>query len=450
MKVLMSGGGTAGHVNPALAIADTIKRYNKDACIEFVSSNMPTDKAVDLVTRAGYKLHKVDICGSHRIYDPRNIKTLYCMLKSAKQARRIIEDFKPDIIIGTGGYASYPVLNEGAKMGIPTLVHESNAIAGKAVKRLAPRVDCVMTNFQSTAEELRCAKRVIRVGNPSLFDDGKGRGKKVEAVGCNFTDGTPTTRAASTSAAASTPAAARTSAAASIPTTPGARDFAAKSAKKSRISGNNARKNPENIGIIVNKHEIICEQNTENVGFSAKVLSFGGSGGSETMNDGVLSALRTLADKFPDVEFYHASGKRDYERMKSEFSLAGLDKKPNVVLTDYIYDMDARMAEADLLICRAGAMTVSETALLGKAVIFIPSPYVAANHQYKNAKAIYDKGACFLVEEREFASGKLEKSVEKLLLDKVLRATLGENIRAFAEPDANEKIYLEIKNLLKP
>ena len=368
MKVLMTGGGTAGHVNPAIAIAETIKRHHPDAIIEFVSSNLPNDKAVDLVSRAGYKLHRVDICGSFAIYDPRNLKTLYYMIKSKGQARRIVESFKPDIIIGTGGFACYPVLNAGAEMGIPTLVHESNAIAGKAVKKLAGKVDSVITNFESTTEQLKRAKRITRVGNPSIFDENKTQ----------------------------------------------------KSANLAK--GENTSKN---------------------------VLIFGGSGGSETMNDGVVGALTYLAEKFPEVEFYHASGKRDYERMKSEYARTSLDKKGNVLLTDYIYDMDERMARCDLLVCRAGAMTVSEAALLGKTVVFVPSPYVVANHQYKNAKAIYDKGACELCEEKDFASGKLERTIEELLCDEAKCRTLGEKRRDFAAPDANERIYAEIQRLIE-
>lgn len=366
MKVLMTGGGTAGHVNPAIAIAETIKRHYPDAIIEFVSSSLPNDKAVDLVSRAGYKLHRVDICGSYKIYDPRNLKTVYYMMKSAGQARRLVAHFKPDIIIGTGGFACYPVLNAGAQMGIPTLVHESNAIPGKAVRRLAPRVDCVMTNFESTTEQLKGAKRLIRVGNPSIFDENK-------TANLN------------------------------------------KSAKNGK--------------------------------FEKNVLIFGGSGGSETMNDGVVGALVSLAEKFPNVEFYHASGKRDYERMQSEYKRTGLDARENVTLTDYIYDMDERMAACDLLVCRAGAMTVSEAALLSKTVVFVPSPYVVANHQYKNAKAIYDKGACELCEEREFATGKLERTIEALLQDEERCRALGQRMRDFAAPDANERIFEEIKRL---
>ncbi len=367
MRVLMTGGGTAGHINPAIAIADTIKRHHADAYIEFVSSNQKNDKAPELVERAGYKLNKLDICGSHRIYDLRNLKTLYLLLKSSGQAKKLIEDFNPDIIIGTGGYACYPLMSAGAKMGIPTAVHESNAIVGKAIRALAHKMDCVMTNFESAAEQIKNAKRIVNLGNPSIFDESK-------------------------------------------------------------------------------KKAVSTEKKEEG---KKRVLSFGGSGGSETFNDGVLSMLEVLADSFSDVEFYHASGKRDHERMKAELERRGLDKKKNVVLVDYIYDMDERMSQADLLICRAGAMTVSETALLGKAVVFVPSPYVVANHQFKNAKAIYDKGACELVEEKDFASGALVNAVEKLLHDDKLRCELGERIKAFANADANERIYLEIMSLIR-
>lgn len=362
----MTGGGTAGHVNPAIAIAETIKRHHPDAEIEFVSSRLPNDKAVDLVARAGYKLNKVDICGSYKIYDPRNLKTLYYMMKSAKQAKKLVEKFEPDVIIGTGGFACYPVLNAGAQMGIPTLVHESNAIPGKAVRKLAPYVDCVMTNFQSTTEAIKGAKRLMRVGNPTLFEGDIETGMTL----------------------------------------------------------------------------------TKTSEYKQRVILFGGSGGSETMNDGVVSALSALADKYPDTEFYHASGKRDFERMKSEYKSNGLDKKTNVVLTDYIYDMKDRMKAADVVVCRAGAMTISELALLGKAAIFVPSPYVVANHQYKNAKAIYDKGACELVEEKNFSSGALVKAMDELLCNEEKIQEYSEKIKDFADKDANEKIYLEIKNLL--
>ena len=362
----MTGGGTAGHVNPAIAIANTIKEYEPESEIAFVCSRLARDKAQDLVPRAGYEsLYRVDICGSYPIWNPKNLKTAYLMIKSKRQAKRIIEEFKPDVIIGTGGFACYPVLNAGAAMGIPTLVHESNAIPGKAVVRLARRVDCVMTNFESSAKMLSGAKKAIHVGNPNVIGQ-----KKTE-------------------------------------------------------EGEIAK------------------------GYSKSVLIFGGSLGAETLNRAVVEMLDKIADKYPDTEFYHAAGKRDFDALTEIYKSRGLAEKSNIRLVDYIYDMDARMRRADLVICRAGAMTISELSLLGKAAILVPSPYVAANHQFKNAKALYDKGACELVEESEFESGKLTEAAERLLLDANERVQMSERIKAFAKPDANRVIYEEILKTVK-
>jgi UDP-N-acetylglucosamine--N-acetylmuramyl-(pentapeptide) pyrophosphoryl-undecaprenol N-acetylglucosamine transferase len=246
-------------------------------------------------------------------------------------------------------------------MGIPTLVHESNAIPGKAVLKLAPRIDCVMTNFESSKESIKGAKRVVCVGNPQVL------GQKIEVDVVTLADG--------------------------------------------------------------------CKKS---------VLSFGGSLGAETLNRAYADALVSLADEYKDTEFYHAAGKRDYEELKKIFAEKGLDKKPNVRLVDYIYDMDARMRRADLVISRAGAMTLSELALLSKAAVLVPSPFVAANHQYKNAKALYDANACELVEERDFESGRLTKCVRELLENSVKREELRKNIKTFAKADANKIIYDEI------
>ena len=365
MRVLMTGGGTAGHVNPAIAIADTIKKYEPDATIAFVSSNLRNDKARDLVPRAGYTLYGVDICGRYQLWNPKNIKTLALMIKSRRQARKIIREFQPDVIIGTGGFACYPLLSAGADMGIPTLAHESNAIVGKAIKRLSGKLDCIMTNFEATKDAITGARRVVRVGNPSVF----------------------------------------------VP----------KDKSEVTLGGN----------------------------FAKRVMSVGGSGGAEAFNDGVAEVIKNIAAKYPDTEFYHAAGKRDFERMSNIFASSGLSTLPNVKLVDYIYDMADRMAASDVIISRAGAMTISELSLSGKAAILVPSPNVAENHQFKNAKPIADAKACMLVEEKQYSSGALPEAVEKLLSDKALRDTLGNNFRKFAEPDANRKIYDEIKRLVK-
>ena len=171
MRVLMTCGGTAGHVNPAIAIANTIKEREPNTEIAFVCSTVTNDIAPKLVSRAGYdKLYRVNICGMYPIWNPKNIKTLYLMAKSGGEAKAIINEFKPDIIIGTGGFACYPVLNTGAKMGIPTIVHESNAYAGKAVKQLASKVDVVMTNFDEIKDQISPRANIVKVGNPTIKD----------------------------------------------------------------------------------------------------------------------------------------------------------------------------------------------------------------------------------------------------------------------------------------
>lgn len=361
MRVLMTGGGTAGHVNPAIAIANTIKKYQPDAEIAFVCSHRPTDKAHDLVPRAGYKdPYKVRICGLGKIYSPSNIRTLWYMLTSPKEARRIIDEFRPDVIIGTGGYACYPVAKAGLKMGIPVALHESNALAGKAIRSLAHKADLVMTNFESTARAL--GDKAICVGNPTI-------------------------------------------------------DSAA-------------------VNVTASESE-----------YKRHVLIFGGSLGAETINTAVVKILSAISDRYPDVEFVHASGKRDHARMQEQYAEAGLDKKDNVVLLDYIYDMARRMDAAELAVCRAGAMTISELALGAKAAILVPSPYVAANHQYINAKALADEGAAVLVEESEI--DRLSDEIVRLLDDSAARARMQERITAFAKPDANDIIYNEILKLVR-
>ena len=367
MRVLMTCGGTAGHVNPAIAIANTIKEREADAQIAFVCSTVTNDIAPKLIDRAGYeKPYRVNICGMYPIWNPKNLKTLYLMAKSQGEAKKIIEEFKPDIIIGTGGFACYPLLNAGAKMGIPTIVHESNAFAGKAVKQLASKVDVVMINFDEIKDHISPRANVLKVGNPTIKDV---------------------------------------------------------------------------------KAEVAHKDTNE--GYEKCLLSFGGSRGAMMLNYGVVDMIEALCDKHPDTLFYHASGSIYIDEITEMFKKRGLDKKPNVRLCEYIYDMDTRMRNATVVLSRSGAMTISELALNNKAAILVPSPNVANDHQFKNAKALADKNAVILVEEKTFASGALISAADKLLSDEALRKTLSENIEEFAIADANTVIYDHIKKILE-
>ncbi len=371
MRILMSGGGTAGHVNPALAIAQTILQKHPDAQIRFVCSMEPSDRAAELVPRAGYPLERIRIKGAVRpLYSLRNIRAAMLMVSAKRRAAAIIRDFKPDIIIGTGGFVCWPVVKAGAGKGIPTLLHESNAAPGLAVRMLKEDVDKILCNFPETADRLGVSgDRVCCVGNPLLhaFSDG-GREDSRKVLGIR----------------------------------------------------------PE----------------------ETVVLAFGGSGGAKEFNRMVMEMMTALAQKRQKVRFVFATGPRYYDEIAAQAKTAGIDGCANAEIYPYLYDMPLRMQAADLVICRAGAMTLSEVAQMGKAAIMIPSPNVTDNHQYKNAKAIADADAGILLEEGQVSAGGLTQLVCDLLDAPDVRARLGRHIRErFAKPDANERIYDEIMKL---
>ncbi len=374
MRVLMTGGGTGGHVNPALAIANTIKSKDPDAVIEYAGTARGIENK--LVPKAGYRMHYVEIKGMKRRFTLENIKAAYLALVSPIKAKRIIKEFKPDIVIGTGGYVSWPVVKAAASMGIPTALHESNAIAGVAIKMLQNSVDRIYLNFEETGKTLTCDKsKLLRVGNPVMN---------------GFTG----------------------------------------------ISREEAR---EKLGID-SKYKYI-------------LLSYAGSMGAEKVNDAVLQVMKKFTAVHPEVYHIHATGAIEHELCTSQFKDMGLDKCENIELCEYIYDMPLKMAAADLTINRAGAMTVSELAITGKAAIFIPSPNVAENHQYKNAKVLEDAGAACLFEEKDLTDGadKLVEKVKELLSSDgdSVRTDMGNKIRDFAVLNSNDIIYEDICSLIK-
>lgn len=374
-KILFCGGGTAGHVNPALAIAAYVRSKHPDVIVEFAASTQPKDKARELVGRAGHKLHRVHIRGMKRpLYSPSNALTAACMVISRAEAARIIKRFSPNLIIGTGGYACWPILSRGADMGIPTLLHESNVLPGLAVKRLKNKVDRVLVNFEETRAALdadNAENRVIRVGNPFMPGFGEygiSRAEARAALGLSDSD--------------------------------------------------------------------------------VYILSFGGSLGSATLNRAVIGMCDQLVSRVPNAVLHHATGKDNYADALDELARTRSAGNDRVKLLEYIYDMPVRMAAADIVISRAGSMSVSELALGGKAAILVPSPNVADDHQYKNAKAVEDAGACVCVQEKEFE--RLCDEVVRLAKSPSARAALGENIRQrFATPDSNERIYAEIIKLIQ-
>ncbi|MDY5859485.1 MAG: undecaprenyldiphospho-muramoylpentapeptide beta-N-acetylglucosaminyltransferase [Eubacteriales bacterium] len=367
MRVLMTGGGTGGHVNPAIAIADTIKEHIPSAEIAFVGTKRGIENK--LVPAAGYKLYHVDVRGFRRSLSLANIRAAFLAAVSPIVAKKLVKDFKPDVVIGTGGYVSWPLLVAASKLGVPSAVHESNAVPGLAVRRLVPYVDKIFVNFAVTGETLGAPEKTMHVGSPLRTDFGT-------------------------------------------------------------VTRREAR---EKLGLPDS-----CRQ---------YVVSFGGSLGAERVNSAVLDLMRDYLSKHPDIYCTHACGASGYEETHRQFEEAGLDKAANLELVEYIYDMPLRMAAADMVISRSGAITLSELAAAQKAAVLIPSPNVTDNQQYKNAKVFADAGGAVLIEEKDLTPERICSEVSAVLENSARMHRLEKNISAFAVPDSNERIYREIISL---
>ncbi len=362
MRVLFCGGGTAGHVNPALAIAQTIKRnipYSDFAYV--VTPNGIENQLVD------FRKFEIEAYGLKRKICFSNIKSITSTIKAIGKCKRIIKEFRPNIIIGTGGYASFPVLYAGSKLGVKTLIHESNAYPGKATKMIAKYVDKILVNFDYTKKYFDSNVNVVCTGNPLRegFD----------------------------------------------------------SFEKSEMK--------------------------KKYGFENKciILCYGGSLGASAINESAIQLIENFIKDNTEIALIWASGKRDYEKMYYLLKEKEYDKLKNVILCDYIYDMNEKIAMADIVICRAGAMTVSEMAYCKKCTVFIPSPNVTDNHQYKNAKLLEEKNAAVLIPEERIHE--LTDTIKELVFSPEKRALYESQISLFSSYDSNKIIFKEILDLIK-
>ena len=369
MKVLMTGGGTGGHVYPAIAIANTIKNNIPNAEIAFVG----TPKGIEnRICRAeGYDIFHVEVKGISRSLSPSNIKAFYLAAVSPVRAKKVLREFKPDIVIGTGGFVSWPIIKAAVSEGIPTMLHESNVFPGLTVRKLQDKVDRVLLNFEESARYLKKTEEenLLCVGNPLR------------------------------------------------------REF-------ETVTKSEARKKlgiPENAKVL---------------------LSYGGSRGSARINETVVEVMKLMTEKGSDVIHIHSTGDIGAGAFNESFKKYGLDKNGNLRVYEYIHNMPDTMAAADVIVCRAGAMTVSEVSMMKKAAIFIPSPNVAENHQYKNAKLLADKNAAIVIEEKYLTAEKLAREAERLLMSPSTRYDMEENVYAFSNLSANRLIYDEIIKLV--
>ena len=324
-RVIFTCGGTAGHVNPAIAVAQLMAEKNPDVKILFVGAERGLEK--DLIPKAGYDFRTVHISSFHRSFKPaeirHNLVSLFNMVRSPAEARAILRAFRPDVVIGTGGYASYPTVKAAAKMGIPTAVHESNAVPGLTTELLEPYAGRIMVGFESCRKHYKHPNKVAVTGTPVRSD---------------FFDLT-------------------------------------KEEAKERLGVNDGR---------------------------PLIVSFWGSLGAAGMNAQMADMLALEAGKEP-FHHIHGAGKSGYAAVMKALAEKGVELKehPALQVREYIYDMAPVMRAADLVICRAGASTVSELTALGVPAIMVPSPYVTNNHQEKNARALEEHGGVEVLLEKD-------------------------------------------------
>lgn len=373
MRVLIAAGGTAGHVNPALAIAKEIEKHCPGAEIHFAGRKRGMEYG--LVTKAGYPFHHIEVNGIQRKLTlrnvARNVKAMYHLALSAPCAAAILRKVQPDLVIGAGGYVSGPVVQTAAKKGILTAIHEQNAFPGITNKILAKSVDLVFVAMPDAVERLGPAAKgkTFVVGNP------------VREAMWN-TDRTAARKAL------------------------GAKD-----------------------GQIV-------------------VVSFGGSLGAQRLNEAVAE-LAVWELKERDFLHIHATGsieKKDFAALAKKLNI---DNDARFQIREYIEDMPSMLAAADLVISRAGALTLAEISAVGRAAVLIPSPNVAENHQYYNAMQLEKLGAARVLEEKNLGQGALQKTVDEITHSQASLMEMGAKARALAQPDSLEKIWTHLEQLLK-
>jgi len=370
MRVIFAGGGTAGHINPALAIAGYLKEKQPDTEILYIGNKGGMEER--LVPQAGFAFKSVSVQGFKRKISFKSVKenivTVKKAVKASRDAEKIIKEFKPDVCIGTGGYVSGPVMRAAAKLGIPVLIHEQNAYPGITNKMLAKKAARVMLAMPAAREKFKGDYNFVDVGNPvrsAILREDKNEARKKLGL-----DGRPV------------------------------------------------------------------------------ILSFGGSLGADKINEALADVIaRSAKDgKYQHIHAYGQYGQWFPDLLKEKG--ADLEKAKNLDIREYINDMPVCLAAADVVVARAGAMTLSEIQVKGKPSILIPSPNVAENHQYHNAMALVNQKAALMIEEKDLTPEKLTQAIDSLASDSQKLAEYSENAKKMGISDSSERIYAVIMEVV--
>ena len=357
MRVVISAGGTGGHIYPAIAIINKIKEEEPQSEILYIGTTNRMEK--DLIPELGIKYEEIEVSGLKRKLTLENFKVLAQFLKARGKCKKIIKEFDPDVVIGAGGYVTGPVIWAGKKLGKKTFIHEQNSVVGLTNKYLTKYADKIGVSFESTMSFFP-KNKVVLTGNP-----------------CS--------------------------------------EKAIKMKKADK----------ENYGLSKNKKLVLIVM---------------GSLGSKTINDKIVSFLDAFKNKEYEVMF--VTGNSYYERVKN------IKLPSNVKIAPFIYEMPSLMKATDLMITRAGASTMSEILVLGVPAIFIPSPYVTNNHQYKNAMDLVNKNAALIIEEKDLTKDNLINLIDKTLSNKESYNNIKNNLKALGIKDSGERIYEVLKGMI--
>lgn len=357
MRVVISAGGTGGHIYPAIAIINKIKEEEPKSEILYIGTSDRMEK--DLIPELGIKYEEITVSGLKRKLTIDNVKVLYQFLKARQHCKKIIKEFNPDVVIGAGGYVTGPVIWAAKKLGKKTFIHEQNSVVGLSNKYLTKYADKIGVSFASTLQYFP-KEKVVLTGNPC-----------------------------------------------------------------SEKAINMKKANKEDYGLDKNKKLVLIVM---------------GSLGSRTVNDKIVSFLNSFKGK--DYQVMFVTGNSYYEKVKN------LRLPENVKIEPFIYEMPSLMKATDLIITRAGASTMSEILVLNVPSIFIPSPYVTNNHQYKNAMDLVNKNAGLILEESNLTKDNLINLIDKTLSNKEQYNNIKNNLKELGIKDSSSRIYEVLKEMI--
>ena len=363
MRVIITGGGTGGHIYPALAIADKLKEMDEDTQILYVGCSEGIEK--DVVPKSGYPMELVDARWLDKLGAREIAKTGYRVSKGTLESLKIMNKFKPDVVIGTGGYVCFPVLLAGHMKRKLCYLHEQNAFPGLANRTLEKFVQNVFLGFPEASAYFKEPAKHVVSGNPVR------------------------------------------------------KEFFRLTKKEAR----------EKLGLA--EDDFV-------------VFTFGGSLGSKKINEIALELLQ-LFNGHPQTALIMGTGRWYYQEILDELAVRDVKPAANIRIMDYVERMDLCLMACDVVISRAGALSVAETTVCGKAAILIPAPNVTANHQYYNAKSVADRGGAFLIEEKDLDVRQVTAEVMKLKNDRALLEATSRASRSCAPVGALDIICGKIR-----